>query len=48
LLDEQPAQVSGAVGEPAGEPVDAFAVDHAVGDETHRAAGHVGTQVPLR
>ena len=29
-------------------PVDAFAVDHAVGDETHRAAGHVGAQVPLR
>ena len=25
----------------------AFAVDHPVGDETHRAAGHVGAQVPL-
>jgi hypothetical protein len=47
LFDEQPAQVSRAVGEPASEPLNAFAVDHAVGDETHRAAGHVCAQVPL-
>ena len=48
LLDEQAAQVPGAVGESASEAFDALAIDHAVGDEPHGAAGHVGSQVPLR
>jgi hypothetical protein len=47
LLREQAAQVTGAVGEPPRQPRDAFAVDHAVGDEAHGPSGHVGPQIPL-
>ena len=45
--DEQPGQVAGRVAEPAGQPVDAVAVDHAVGDQPHRPAGHVRRDVPV-
>ncbi len=41
-------QVAVAVAEPRGEPGHALAVDHAVGDQAHRAPDQVGAEVPLR
>ena len=48
LGDELAVQVALAVAEPRGEPSHALAVDAAVADQPHRAADHVGAQVPLR
>jgi len=38
----------GAVTETSRQPADAFALDHPVGDQPHRASRHVGTLIPLR
>ena len=47
LLGEEPREVTGRVPDVAGEAVDALAVDHAVTDQPHRAAGGVGGDVPV-
>ena len=45
---QHPVQVPLGVAEPGGQPGHAVPVDHAVGDQPHRAADHVGADVPLR
>jgi hypothetical protein len=45
---EHPVQVPLGVAEPARQPRHALAVDHAVTDQPHRTAHHVGADVPLR
>ena len=40
-------EVARRVADPAGQPLDAVAVDDAVGDQPHRPAGHVGRDVPV-
>ncbi len=47
LGGEHPAEVARRVADPLREPVDAVAVDDAVGDQPHRAAGDVGGDVPV-
>ena len=41
-------EVPGAVAEPCRQALDTLALDDAVGDEPHRAAGDVGRDVPAR
>ncbi len=45
---EQPRQVTRRVAEPRGEPRDSLALDHAVGDQPHGAAGGIPAHVPVR
>ena len=47
LGGEQPAQVARRVADPRRQRIDSLAVDDAVGDQPHRAAGDVGGDVPL-
>ena len=47
LGGEQPGEVARGVADVRGQPVDALAVDDAVGDQPHRAAGGVGGDVPV-
>ena len=44
---DQAAHLALLVAEPAGQALHAVPVDHAVGDQPHRAAHHVGPDVPL-
>ena len=48
LGGEQPVEVPRGVADPGGEALDAVALDDAVGDQPHRAAGDVGRDVPVR
>ena len=47
LVAQQAPELARAVGEPPRQPVHAFAVDDAVGDQAHGAPRHVGALVPL-
>ena len=44
---DQAAHLALLVAEPAGQALNAVPVDHAIGDQPHRAAHHVGPDVPL-
>ena len=44
---QHPVEVALGVAEPRGQPGHAVALDHAVGDQPHRAGGEVGADVPV-
>ena len=48
LAGEEAGEVARRVADPAGQALDALAVDDAVGDQPHRPAGRVGRDVPVR
>ena len=47
LVGEQPPEVTGRVADPGREPVHALPVDEPVGDEPHRAARDIGSDIPV-